>query len=107
MLSVHGANGYLPDQFLQSNSNNRTDDYGGSIENRARFHLEITDAVAAAVGPKRVSNLKTFFTIEIFIADSVLARSFIPSQTGIRLSPFTEVHGMKFKTQSEIVENFG
>jgi 2,4-dienoyl-CoA reductase-like NADH-dependent reductase (Old Yellow Enzyme family) len=42
-VEIHGANGYLPDQFLQSGTNQRTDEYGGTVENRARFLLEITD----------------------------------------------------------------
>ncbi|MBO9514086.1 MAG: alkene reductase [Variovorax sp.] len=49
-VEVHGANGYLLDQFLKTNSNKRTDDYGGSIENRARLLLEVTRAVVDAVG---------------------------------------------------------
>ncbi len=49
-VEVHGANGYLLDQFLKTGSNKRTDDYGGSIENRARLLLEATRAVADAVG---------------------------------------------------------
>ena len=52
-VEVHGANGYLIDQFLRDGSNKRTDAYGGSIENRARFLLEVVDAVTAAVGPER------------------------------------------------------
>ena len=44
-VEIHGANGYLLEQFLLSNSNARTDQYGGSLENRARFALEVTDAV--------------------------------------------------------------
>jgi N-ethylmaleimide reductase len=61
-VEIHGANGYLIDQFLRSGSNHRTDEYGGSIENRARFPLEVVDAVVAQVGASR---------------------------TGIRLSPVT------------------
>jgi N-ethylmaleimide reductase len=61
-VEIHGANGYLLDQFLKDGSNQRTDDYGGSIENRARLLLEVTRAVADAVGGGR---------------------------TGIRLSPVT------------------
>ena len=53
-VEVHGANGYLPDQFLQSGSNHRTDEYGGSIENRARFLLEVTDAAIEVWGSSRV-----------------------------------------------------
>lgn len=73
------ANGYLPDQFLQSVSNNRTDEYGGSVENRARFPLEIAKAVTDAVGADRV---------------------------GIRLSPYSSFQGMKMKTTEEIKETF-
>lgn len=53
-VEIHGANGYLPDQFLQSSTNHRTDRYGGSIENRARFMLEVTDAAISVWGPGRV-----------------------------------------------------
>ncbi len=52
-VEIHGANGYLLEQFLQSRTNVRTDNYGGSIENRARLMLEVTDAVVAAVGAQR------------------------------------------------------
>lgn len=67
-VEVHGANGYLPDQFLQDVSNNRTDAWGGSIENRARFALEVIKAVVEAVGADR---------------------------TGIRLSPFSTFQSMR------------
>jgi len=53
-VEVHGANGYLIDQFLQDSSNHRTDGYGGSIENRARLMLEVTDAVISVWGADRV-----------------------------------------------------
>lgn len=53
-VEIHAANGYLIDQFINSNSNRRTDAYGGSIENRTRFLFEVVDAVAAAVGADRV-----------------------------------------------------
>jgi len=53
-VEVHGANGYLVDQFLQSKTNRRTDIYGGSVENRARFLLEITDALIEIWGSGRV-----------------------------------------------------
>ncbi|MEX0409479.1 alkene reductase [Aquibium sp. LZ166] len=61
-VEIHGANGYLVDQFLRSGSNRRTDEYGGSIENRARFLFEVVDAVVESAGAGR---------------------------TGIRLSPVT------------------
>jgi N-ethylmaleimide reductase len=53
-VEVHGANGYLIDQFLQDNSNRRTDAYGGSVENRARFFLEVVEAVTSVWGSGRV-----------------------------------------------------
>jgi NADPH2 dehydrogenase len=65
-VEIHSANGYLPDQFLQSNSNQRSDFYGGSVENRMRFALEVTEAIVKAVGANRV---------------------------GIRLSPWTTYQG--------------
>lgn len=53
-VEIHGANGYLIDQFLQDSSNKRTDEYGGPVENRARFLLEVTDAVISVWGADRV-----------------------------------------------------
>jgi N-ethylmaleimide reductase len=53
-VELHGANGYLPDQFLQDGTNKRTDIYGGSIENRARLMLELTKALISVWGADRV-----------------------------------------------------
>ncbi|KAL0072598.1 hypothetical protein AAF712_000361 [Marasmius tenuissimus] len=53
-VEVHGANGYLIEQFLKESCNNRTDEYGGSPEKRARFALEVIEAVVKAVGPRKV-----------------------------------------------------
>ena len=66
-VEIHGANGYLLDQFLQSSTNRRTDNYGGSIENRARLMLEVTDAA-----------------IDVWGADRV----------GVHLAPRGDIHGM-------------
>jgi 2,4-dienoyl-CoA reductase-like NADH-dependent reductase (Old Yellow Enzyme family) len=54
-VEIHGAFGYLVDQFINSGSNKRTDIYGGSIENRARFPLEIIDAIVDAIGAERTA----------------------------------------------------
>lgn len=54
-VEIHDANGYLLDQFLHENTNKRTDEYGGSIENRARFSLEIVDALIYAIGADKVA----------------------------------------------------
>lgn len=66
-VEIHGGNGYLVDQFLQDTCNKRTDGWGGSIEKRARFAVEVTKAVVDAVGADR---------------------------TAIRLSPFSDYLGM-------------
>jgi NADPH2 dehydrogenase len=65
-VEVHCANGFLIDQFLQDTSNARTDEYGGSVENRSRFGLRIVDEVVKAVGEEK---------------------------TGVRLSPWNRFQG--------------
>jgi N-ethylmaleimide reductase len=52
-VEIHAANGYLLEQFLASGSNTRPDEYGGSVENRARLILEVTDAVSRVWGADR------------------------------------------------------
>ncbi|OCK79641.1 NADH:flavin oxidoreductase/NADH oxidase family protein [Lepidopterella palustris CBS 459.81] len=69
-VEIHGANGYLIDQFTQDTCNQRTDRWGGSIENRARFGLEVAKAVVGAVGKEKV---------------------------GIRLSPWSLFQGMRMQ----------
>jgi NADPH2 dehydrogenase len=69
-VEIHSANGYLIDQFLQDVSNQRTDAWGGSVEKRARFGLEIAKAIVEAIGADKV---------------------------GIRVSPFSDFQGMKMK----------
>jgi 12-oxophytodienoic acid reductase len=53
-VEIHGAHGYLIEQFLKEECNDRTDQYGGSLENRCRFALEIVEAVSKEIGPERV-----------------------------------------------------
>jgi len=53
-VELHGANGYLIDQFLNPGTNQRTDDYGGSVDNRARFAVEVARSVSGTIGDKRV-----------------------------------------------------
>lgn len=52
-VEIHGANGYLINQFIGENSNTRTDEYGGSVENRARFAIEVTKAIVEEIGAER------------------------------------------------------
>ena len=54
-IMIHAANGYLIDQFLQDVTNKRTDEYGGTIENRARFALEVVEAITKAIGEDRTA----------------------------------------------------
>ncbi|KAK3687695.1 hypothetical protein B0T22DRAFT_498024 [Podospora appendiculata] len=54
-VEIHAANGHLVDQFLGEGSNDRTDEYGGSVENRSRFAIEIIQAVTDAIGPSRTA----------------------------------------------------
>ncbi len=75
-VEIHGANGYLIDQFLRSNCNQRTDDYGGSQQKRTRFLIEVTKAVADAVGKEK---------------------------TGVRLSPYIRFKDME---DPEILDTF-
>ncbi len=80
-VECHGANGYLADQFIQDVSNQRHDAYGGSVENRSRFIIEIVTAVAKAIGSERV---------------------------GLRLSPWSTFQGMKMQNPipqfSDVIE---
>jgi N-ethylmaleimide reductase len=85
-VEIHGANGYLIDQFLRDGANKRTDDYGGSIENRTRFLKEVLESVTGAIGAKR---------------------------TGIRLSPVTPANDLSdsdpqplFNHALDVVESF-
>ncbi len=77
-VEIHGANGYLIDQFTQNISNNRTDAWGGSVEKRCRFGLEVVKAVVASVGKER---------------------------TALRLSPYSDFQGMKME-KKDLEETF-
>ena len=69
-VEIHGANGYLLDQFIQDVSNARRDEYGGSVEKRSRLLIDVLQAVSEAIGPQRV---------------------------GVRLSPWSTFQGMKMQ----------
>lgn len=74
-VEIHGAHGYLIDQFLKDQVNDRMDKYGGSLENRCRFALEVVEAIVNEIGADRV---------------------------GIRLSPFTEFNDAKDSNPEEL-----
>jgi N-ethylmaleimide reductase len=79
-VEVHAANGYLVHQFLAPGSNQRTDEYGGSPENRARLAVEVTRAVAEAIGPERV---------------------------GIRISPAHNIQGATEEDPADLASTYG
>ena len=92
-VEVHAANGYLIDQFLRDRTNRRTDRYGGSIENRARFLAEVVDAVAAAVGTERVGVRISPGNMQNDIADSdpQALFSYVASQLAARRLAYLHV----------------
>lgn len=63
-IEIHGAHGYLLDQFFRLDSNTRTDEYGGSIQNRVRFALEVTDAITKEIGAEKVGIRLSPFVVE-------------------------------------------
>ena len=69
-VQIHAASGYLVDQFLRDGCNKRQDEYGGAIENRCRFLLEVTDAVIDAIGAARTSVRLSPFTVTWDCSDS-------------------------------------
>jgi N-ethylmaleimide reductase len=75
-VELHGANGYLLDQFLRDGANHRTDAYGGSIENRARLPLEVTDAVISVWGPSRVGYKISPYFSNLGMSDSAPIETF-------------------------------
>lgn len=78
-VEIHGANGYLLEQFLNPNVNNRTDEYGGSIENRSRFTIEVVRAIANAIGNEKV---------------------------GIRFSPFSKLGDLGLYDEEETIATY-
>lgn len=76
-VELHGANGYLLDQFLQDGTNQRTDEYGGPIENRARLMLECADAAASVFGAERVGMHLAPHSPAFDISDSSPLETFI------------------------------
>lgn len=78
-VEIHGANGYLPEQFMNPNVNNRNDEYGGSIKNRIRFTIELAQAVIDAIGKEK---------------------------TGIRFSPFSKLGDLESYDEDETNDTY-
>ncbi len=77
-VEIHGANGYLIEQFLKDKTNHRTDEYGGSVENRLRFALEVVDAVLGVLPRERVGIRLSPVTPANDISDSDPAKVYFP-----------------------------
>ncbi len=92
-VEIHAANGYLIEQFLKSSTNQRTDEYGGSIENRARFLLEVVDAVAEEIGAGRTGIRLSPVTPanDIFEADPQPLYNYVAEELGKRNLAFIHV----------------
>lgn len=92
-VEIHAANGYLIEQFLKSSTNERRDEYGGSIENRARFLLEVVDAVAGEIGAGRTGIRLSPVTPanDIFEADPQPLYNYVVEQLGKRNLAFIHV----------------
>ncbi|MVM31987.1 alkene reductase [Spirosoma sp. HMF4905] len=78
-VEIHGANGYLVEQFIRSTSNKRTDEYGGSAENNARFALEVAEKISQAIGKEK---------------------------TGIRLSPYGPFNDMPYSPDDDKIYHY-
>ncbi|MEN9535599.1 MAG: hypothetical protein RIR37_872, partial [Verrucomicrobiota bacterium] len=122
-VEVHGANGYLLDQFLRDGSNHRSGPYGGSIESRAKLMLEVVDAVSSAIGSDRVglrvSPLNSFnsmidsdpIALATYLAEQLNSRhlaylhvmraDFFQQQHGDVLTPIRKIY------QGKLIANMG
>ncbi|MEP7038084.1 MAG: alkene reductase, partial [Acidobacteriota bacterium] len=107
-VEIHGANGYLVHQFLGTNTNLRTDEYGGSDENRALFLFEVVDAIAAEIGSEKLGlkisptvpfndmedkNAKEFYP---YIIEELNKRNLAYLHVGFEETPEMDIHWHKF-----------
>lgn len=103
-VEVHAGNGYLIQQFLSDGTNSRADAYGGSIENRCRFCLDVTAAVVAAVGPARVGIRLAPFNFFLACTDSepeALYSYLIPQLSAIKLAYVHLIMPRQFEAGTE------
>ncbi|CAN1175520.1 Putative 12-oxophytodienoate reductase 11 [Linum perenne] len=110
-VEIHGANGYLIDQFMKDQVNDRTDRYGGSLENRCRLALEVVEAVSNEVGPGRVGVRVSPFTdwLDCVDSDPVVLGLYMAqmlSKYGLAychmVEPRLRAHDLNFVTQESL-----
>ena len=105
-VEIHGAHGYLLDQFMKDQVNDRTDKYGGSLENRCRFALEVVEAVVDEIGADKVGIRLSSFANYIEAGDSN------PKALGLYMAESLNKYGLvychmvepRMKTVGEIFE---
>jgi len=103
-VELHSANGYLPNQFLSKGANQRTDKYGGSHENRNRFVLEVTAAMAAAIGKDRLGiRLSPYNTFNGIVADENEAAQYVALVNGLKEIGICYVHLLNFAIPPAVV----
>lgn len=111
-VEIHGANGYLLHQFMSPAANQRTDAYGGGYENRNRFALEVTQAVADAIGRERVGiRLSPFNTFNDMAVDAQEKEQYTALAAGLKAIGVVYVHlisgGIPADALTAIRESFG
>ncbi len=105
-VEIHAANGYLPMQFLNIASNERTDNYGGSFENRNRFVLELAEAMVAAIGKDKVGiRLSPFNPFNDMKADEHEAEQYKALVEGLKKIGLVYVHFLTFAMPAELVDD--
>jgi len=103
-VEVHAANGYLIDQFLQNRTNQRADDYGGSVPNRVRFLLEVCDAVTSVYAPSRVGVRLSPFGVVGDIGDSDPAGLFTHAIQSLSARGIAYLHLLEPRAKAGLTE---
>jgi N-ethylmaleimide reductase len=105
-VEIHAANGYLPMQFLNPKSNQRTDKYGGNHENRNRFVLELVEAMTAAIGKEKVGiRLSPFNTYNDMAPDPQEAAQYLALTEGLEKTGLAYIHLLTFAMPQGMLED--
>ncbi len=103
-VEIHAANGYLPMQFLNPGSNQRTDKYGGSYQNRNRFVLEMVEAMTAAIGKEKVGiRLSPFNKFNDMTPDEQESEQYISLAEGLKKAGIVYIHLLRFAMPAELI----
>lgn len=106
-IEIHAANGYLPNQFLSAGSNQRTDAYGGSPENRNRFVLELAEAISAAIGADKTGiRLSPFGKFNDIVDDDTAEDQYRSLLAGLKRVGLVYVHFVNFGIPEQALASF-